>query len=197
MHALRNPFGGENGAQRQAAGQRLGDGDHIRQHAIMLVGKMASSAAQAALNLVEHEQGAALFGQARGQFEKLRSDRANPALSLNGFDAHSADAGIKLSFQIVQVIELDETHARHERNERRSIFRLTGSGERAKGAPMKRVLHGKNARLWIGLVAVLDWFICAKARASLSAPSQASVPLLQKKARSSPEISVSSRASSA
>src|ERR1039458_3300072 len=44
MHALRNPSGGENGAERQAASQRLGDGDHVRQHTIVLVGKVASSA---------------------------------------------------------------------------------------------------------------------------------------------------------
>ncbi len=87
----------------------------------------------------------------RGEFEKLRTDRTNPALSLNGLDAHGADAGIKFSLQIVEVIELDESHARHERSERGSIFRLTGGGQRAKGASMKRIFHGKNARLWIGL----------------------------------------------
>src|SRR6266536_1216609 len=48
-----------------------------------------------------------------------------------------------------------------------------------------------RARLPLGL------FMRAEARASFNAPSQASVPLLQKKARSSPEIWVSRRASSA
>ena len=34
-----------------------------------------------------------------------------------------ADAGIKFPLQIVEVIELDETHSGHERNERSAIFR--------------------------------------------------------------------------
>src|ERR1019366_944487 len=109
------------------------------------------------LNLVEHEQRAALLGQARGEFEKFLIDRANPALSLDGLDAHGADSGIEFPLQVIQVIELDETHAGHERNKRGSIFRLTGSGKRAKGASMKRVIHGEDARLliWIGLAAIL------------------------------------------
>ena len=89
---------------------------------------VAPRAAEAALNLVEHEQRPALFGQARGEFEKFPIDGANSALSLDGLDAHGADAGIKFSLQVVEVIELDETHTRHERNERSSIFRLAGGG---------------------------------------------------------------------
>src|SRR5208337_2288157 len=103
MHALRNPFGGKNGAERQAASQRLGDGDHVRQHAIVLVSKVASGAAEAALNLVEHKQRAPLFSQARGEFEKFPIDRTNSALSLNGLDAHRTDAGIEFSSQVVNV----------------------------------------------------------------------------------------------
>src|ERR1019366_4524323 len=116
---------------------------------------MASGAAESALNLVEHEQRAALFGQARGEFEKLPIDRTNSSFSLNGLDAHRANAGIKFSSQVVEVIELDETHAGHERSERGSIFRLPGGGQRAKGASMKRVLHGKNAPLRLVAVPIV------------------------------------------
>src|ERR1700686_3767594 len=116
MHAVRHSLRGEDGAERQAASQRLGNRDDIRPHIIVLVGKVASRAAETALNLVEHEQCAALFGQARGEFEKLRIDRTNPALTLNGLDANRTDAGIKFSLQVVQVIQLNETYTRHERN---------------------------------------------------------------------------------
>ena len=150
MHATRNPFRGKDGAERQAASQRLGDRDHVGQHTVVLVGKVASGAAEAALNLVEHEQSAALLGQARGEFEKLPIDRTNPAFSLDGLDAHRTDAGIEFPLQVVEVIELDEAHARHERNKRSSIFRLAGGGKRAEGASMKRVFHGKNACLGTG-----------------------------------------------
>src|SRR5437870_5261009 len=68
MHATRNPLGGKDGAKRQAASQRLGYGDHVRQHSVVLISKVAPRAAETALNLVEHEQRAALFGQARGEF---------------------------------------------------------------------------------------------------------------------------------
>ncbi len=154
MHATANSFGGEDGAKRQAASQWLSDRDYIRQHIVVLVGKVASGAPEAALNLVEHEQCAALFGQVRGKVKKFPIDRTNPAFSLNSLDAHGTNAGIKFSSQVVQVIELDESDARHERNERSSIFRLTGGGQRAESAPMKRIFHGKNARLHLGFAAV-------------------------------------------
>src|SRR5438067_532900 len=82
-------------AERQAASQRFGDCDHIRQHTVVLISKVASRAAEAALNLIEHKQRAALFGQPRGEFEKLRIDRTNSALSLNGLDTYCTDAGIE------------------------------------------------------------------------------------------------------
>ena len=94
----------------------------------MLISKVASRAAEAALNLIEHKQRAALFGQPRGEFEKLRIDRTNSALSLNGLDAYCTDAEIEFSLQVVQIIELDETHSGHERNKWSPIFRLTGGG---------------------------------------------------------------------
>src|SRR5258708_4136677 len=155
MHAARNPLGGENRAERQAACQRLGDGDHVRQHPIVLISKVASGAAETALNLVEHEQRAALFGKARGEFQKLSIDWTNSAFSLNGLDTHGADAGIKFSLQVVHIVELDETYPRHQRNERSPIFRLTRGGERAEGASMKRVLHGKNAPFRFDSIAII------------------------------------------
>ena len=56
MHAARNPIGGEDGAKRQAASERLGNGDDVGSNAIVLVGKVASGAAEAALNLIKHQQ---------------------------------------------------------------------------------------------------------------------------------------------
>src|SRR5271169_1665931 len=147
MHTARNPFSGEDGAKRQAASQRLGNRDHVRQHIVVLVGKVTSGAAKAALNLVEHQQRAAAFRQARGKFEKLPIHRTNTAFSLNGLDAHGTNAGIKFSSQVVQVIKLDESHSGHERSEWSPVFQLTGGGQRAKGASMKRIAHGKNVRL--------------------------------------------------
>src|SRR4029077_11684845 len=155
MHATRNPLGGEDGSKRQAASQRLSDRDHIRQHTVVLISKVASGAAEAALNLVEHKQRAALFGQPRGEFKKLSIDRTDPAFSLNGLDTHGTDAGIKFPLQVVEVIELDEIHPRHERNERSPIFRLTRRGKRAEGASMKRILHGKDTPLRLASVAII------------------------------------------
>src|SRR5258708_7419293 len=155
MHTTRNPFGGKDGAERQAASQRLGYGDHVRQHSVVLISKVASGAAEATLNLIEHEQCAALFGQARSELEKLRIDWTNPAFTLNGLDTHGTNAGIKFSLQVVEVIELDESHTRHKRNERSSIFRLTRGGERAEGTSMKRVFHGKNAPPRLAAVAII------------------------------------------
>src|SRR5260370_12526272 len=155
MHATRNPLGGEDGTEWQTTRQRLGDGDHIRLHTVVLVGKVAPRSAEAALNLVEHQQRAAAFGQARSKFEKLWIDRANPALSLNGFQAHGTAAGIEFSLQHLQVIEVDEAHTRQDRHKRSPIFRLTRGSERAKRPSMQRVFHVEDARLWAWLAAVL------------------------------------------
>src|SRR5260370_7014509 len=155
MHTPRNPLCGEDGPERQSASQRLGDRDHVGQHAIVLISKVASRAAETALNLIEHEQRAALLGQARGEFEKLRIDWTNPALTLNGLDTHGADAGITFPLQIIEIIELDETYTGHERNEWSPVFRLTGCGKRAESASMKRVLHGKNAPFRLAAVAII------------------------------------------
>src|SRR6267378_2354633 len=142
MHATRNPLGGKDGAKRQAASQRLGYGDHVRQHSVVLISKVASGAAEATLNLIEQDQRATFLRQARGKFEKIRIDWTNPTLSLNGLDTHGTNAGIKFSLQVVEVIELDEAYTRHERNKWSPIFRLASGGERAEGASMKRILHG-------------------------------------------------------
>src|SRR5208283_893037 len=67
---------------------------------------------------------------------------------------HGTDTRIEFSLQFVQVIELDESYSRHKRNERSSIFRLTGGGERTESAAMKRVFHGENARLRFAAVLI-------------------------------------------
>jgi len=74
---------------------------------------------------------------------------------LNGLDTHGTDTGIEFSLQVVEIIELDETHARHERNKWSPIFRLTGGGKRAESASMKRVFHGKNAPFRFAAVPII------------------------------------------
>src|SRR5580658_529286 len=82
-------------------------------------------------------------------------DRANPAFSLNCLDAYSTDAGIKFSSQVVEIVEFDKSDAGHERNERSSVFQLTGRGQRAKGTSMKRIFHGENAPLRLAAVSMV------------------------------------------
>src|ERR1700686_4893678 len=50
-------------AERHSRGDRLGDGDDVRDHAEALEGKDLSSAPKAALDLVENERGLMLVGE--------------------------------------------------------------------------------------------------------------------------------------
>src|ERR1700677_2587915 len=147
MHTTGDPFRGEDCAQRQAARQRLRDRDYIRQNIVMLIGKMAPGAAQAALNLVKNEQRTALFGQSRGEVEKFFINRTDPSFTLNRLNADRADTGIKLSLEIVEVVELYEGHAGQQWNKRSTIFRLTGRSQRTEGASVKRIIHRQDANL--------------------------------------------------
>ena len=61
-HRRRHGLGGQAGADREAAAERLGRGQDIGGDAGPLMGEQLAGAAHAALHLVEHEDQAELVG---------------------------------------------------------------------------------------------------------------------------------------
>ncbi len=96
---------------------------------------------------------------------------------------------------VFHVVEANEIHPRHQRLERLAVLILMGGRDRAHGAPMEAVFQRQKLRP--DLRGLRSASAPSKRRASFIAASIASVPLLQKNARSSPVLSVSRSASSA
>ena len=86
----------ENGADGQAAGQRLGRGqdvrlDHLAVHDVALMGPESAGASHAALHLVEDEQRVIFIGQLAQAAQKLGRGRVDAALALHRLDDDGAD----------------------------------------------------------------------------------------------------------
>src|SRR6202035_6012085 len=120
--------------------------------------EILSSASQPALNLVEDKQCARLLRQLARQLQKLAVDWADPAFALNCFYADRADAAVELPLQIVEIIECDKIHSRHQRRERMPILFLTSGRKSAKGPTVKRIVQSQQAPLSFVTVVV----ICAR-----------------------------------
>src|SRR5260370_39527355 len=69
----------------------------------------------------------------------------NAAFALYDFESDGADAGIEFFSQIVYIVVTNKLDSRHQGHKGIAVFRLSGGGERSKGAPMKRVFHGQHA----------------------------------------------------
>src|SRR5205807_3753481 len=126
MNASGKFFPDQQRAQRKSAGNGLGYGDKVRLNAVMLVGKPASGAAQAALDFIGNQHGIMLAGQPVGGLGKLRADWPDPAFALNKLKADGAHGFIEVALQILYVIELYELHSGHAGIERKST-RLNSS----------------------------------------------------------------------
>ena len=127
--------------------------------------------------------------------EELLRERTNAAFALDGFDENGADLARKFGAQIGDIVEAHELDAGHDGAEGLAIFRLVGCGDGAKGTAVEALLEGEKLRADSSCPHCASRPACA--RASFSAPSQASVPVLAKKTRSRPVCSVRRSASSA
>ena len=78
--------------------QRFRDRDDVRLDSVMLIGKVASSAPQTALDFVENQQRSGAVAQLPGGLEELGAERPDSALALNRLQANGANAAIKLPF---------------------------------------------------------------------------------------------------
>ena len=85
-HALAGLRGGEAGADRKPAAQRLGDAHHVGRHAAALIGEEAAGAADAGLHLVEHQEQLVLVAQFAQAPQERRRHHPHAALALDRLD---------------------------------------------------------------------------------------------------------------
>ena len=131
----------------------------------------------------------------RAAAKNSRRDGVDAAFALDGLDADGADVVGELGAEVGDVVEANELDAGHDGFEGLAILRLVRGGDGAHGAAVEAVFEGEE--LGADVAALRARSRPAWARASFRAASQASVPLLQRKTRSRPLISVRRSASSA
>src|SRR5882724_4532837 len=147
-------------AKREASGQWFGyDGD-IRLRGKPLISEIAAGAPEATLNFVGNKQRSMPGGESASALPESLRDRIDATFALNRLEDNRADTVVKSGFEVGNIVEGDEFHARNQRFKRRAVFFRGGNAERAEGASMKGILHGENARLGGRLAK------CARSRSS-------------------------------
>src|SRR5438105_10440215 len=137
MHSAGDPVSSEQRPQRQACCQRFRDSEDVRLNTVVLVGKIASGTAQAALDLIQDQQRTGAVRQLARDLKELWSERTNSTFTLNRLQTNGTDAAVELSLEIFNVIEGNKTDARHQRREGVTILFLTGRRERTESAAVK------------------------------------------------------------
>src|SRR5579859_2350756 len=149
VNACGNFFRGQQRAQWQAAGNRLGHRYEIRLDAVILVGKPTACASHAALDFVGDQQRIVLARELVRSIGKFLAYWTNAAFSLHKLKSNGANSGIKLAFQIGNIVELDKLHSGHNRRKRRAIFFFVSGGQRAKRPAVESMFQGQNPPLWL------------------------------------------------
>ena len=136
-HADRGALGDEASADREAAAQRLGGGEHVRRHPFPFMGEELAGAAHAALHLVIDQHQAELVAD-RTQAPEIALRRASkPALALHRLDQDAGGLLADLGTHLVEIAEGDMVEARRGRAESLEILLVAGSGERRERAPVE------------------------------------------------------------
>ena len=152
-NGARDFFSAEDCAQRNAAGDGLGQRGDVRLNAVVLIGAPLAGAAHAGLNLIDDEQCAGGASQCAGLSEELLRERTNAAFALNGLDENGAYFVGEFGAEIDHVVEADKFNAGNDRGERLAVLLLIGGGYGAKGAAVEALLEGKKLCADIGAFA--------------------------------------------
>jgi hypothetical protein len=171
-------FRAEDRAQRNAAGERLGERGDVGLNAVVLIGAPLAGAAHAGLNLIDDEQRAGGVAQSAGFGKELLRERANAAFALDGFDEDGADFVENLARRSATSLKrTNSTPGTTGPNGSRYLALYVVDTE-PKVRPWKLCSRARNL---VPMFAPSLRSRPAWARASFSAPSQASVPVLAKK----------------
>ena len=129
-------------ADRQAAGQSLGERQRVRGHADRLGRAERATAADAALHLVEEEHGTALVAEAPGRGEELERTVARAGEPLHRLDQHRGDVVVHRRVERRDVVEGHLPAQRDAGAARRFLVAgPVGAGERRGRTPVPAAPH--------------------------------------------------------
>ena len=153
----------EDGTERKAGRQRLGDENDVGLTRELLISEVAAGAAEAALNFVGDEERAVFGSKSAGSVPEILGDGIDAAFALNGLKEDGTDSIVEFRFEVVDIIEADEIDARDKRREGESVF-FGGSGaDGAVSAAMKGISEREDAVLPRGSAERVGFGTSAKA----------------------------------
>ncbi len=120
---LRRLVGDEERADREPVREPLRERDGVRPDPGLLPGEEGAGAPDAALDLVQDQQGAVLVGEGAGGRQELGGRRVDPTLALDGLDQDRGGLGTDESGERVGVVQNREAGLRRQRLERRALRR--------------------------------------------------------------------------
>ena len=107
-------------------------------HAEVLVAEPRAAAAEAGLDLVDHEEDAALVAEPADALEVLGRRRVHAALALHRLEQHRGHRRVEGRLERVEVVPGDVPEALGQRLERLVLGGLAGGVERGEGAAVER-----------------------------------------------------------
>jgi hypothetical protein len=137
----------EKGAEGDAAAEWLAEDEDVGADAGTGKGEPLSGAAEAALDLVEDEEGVELVGKAARLGEELAGAEVDSALAQDGFDEDGAGGLGDGCAEGSEVIAIDELDAGEAGAEVYAVLILSGDGERTEGAAVIGATQGYEAVL--------------------------------------------------
>ena len=133
-------------SRRDAAGKRLGAGQHIGCHAEMLIGEPLAGTPHPRLHLVEDQKGARVVAKPPQAFEIAWSGEVDTSFSLNRLDHDRGGFRVNELGDRFEVVVLRIRKAGDHRLETSVIFRLRGRRERGVGSAVKAAGDGQNLK---------------------------------------------------
>ncbi len=144
-HALAGLRGGEEGPDRKAAAERLGERHDVGRHPGVLIGEQVAGAPHAGLHFVEDQQRAVLVGELAQLAQGLVRRHPHAPLALDGLDQDGGGGRADHALDRRDVAERHLVEALDHRSEAVEIFLLAAGRERRQRAAMERALEGDDA----------------------------------------------------
>ena len=142
-HVLRDFFDGDDGAEREAATDALGQRHDVGRHAVLLIGEQVARAAHARLHLVEDQHEAVLVAQLAKFLEEPDRRNADAAFAHDRLDQDRGRGrpdggldGFDIGRQLAEAFGLGA--------EAFEIFGIAGRGQGRHRAAMERAFEGQH-----------------------------------------------------
>jgi hypothetical protein len=143
-HALAGLGGGEAGAEREPAAERLGQCHDVRHHAGVLIGEQVAGAPHPGLHLVEHEQKPMLVAERAQRPQELVGHHPHSALAHHRLDQDGGGGRTDGAFGCFEIAERHLVEAVDHRAEAVEIFLLPAGRERRQRPAVECALIRNN-----------------------------------------------------